>query len=257
MLFNYYQIKNIINNKVYIGITELLVEKRFQQHKTMLKNNRHPNYFLQFDWNKYGEENFMFSLIETKDFESLEEGYFHEFELIQESIYELYNIQSGGIVNPIKNKTSYEKMVQTKQNQVPNIYSLTEIAENTFKINKKFPSQKAAAREKESWSQANIQKAIRKHHKAYGFFWVEEKEILDNLKNWRPLRTKMKPTAKINNDGKILEVHHNPRNFEIINNYRAGAVSASICHKTKCNGDKYIYISEEEYYSRMPITLIK
>ena len=257
MIFNYYQIENLINHKIYIGITELPVEKRFKQHQKMLNNRTHPNYFLQPDWDKYGENNFKFSLIESKDFNNLEDGYFHEYELIQNNSQELYNIQPGGLVNPIKNKNSYEKMVETKQNQVPNIYALEEVSENVFKIIEKYPSQKAAARANEKWSQANIQKALRGHYKSYNYFWVEENDIISNLANWKPTRTKMRPTAKLDSEGNIIEVHHNPRNFEKINNYKAGVISASICHKTKCYGNQYKYISEEEYYSYIPITLIK
>lgn len=223
----------------------------------MLNKHTHPNYFLQTDWDEYKENNFSFSLIESKVFESLEDGYFHEYELIQNSTKVLYNIQPGGIVNPIKNKKSYEKMVQTKQSQVPNIYALKEVSENQFQIIEKYPSQKAAARSEVTWSQSNIQQAIKKHHKSYNYFWVEEKDIISNLTNWKPTRIKMRPTAKLDSEGNIIEVHHNPRDFEIINGYRAGAVSASICHKTKCHGDQYKYISEEEYYSYMPIILIK
>lgn len=257
MIFNYYQIKNLINNKIYIGITELPVEKRFEQHKKMLRNKSHPNYFLQPDWDKYGEDNFDFSLIESKDFDNLEDGYYHEYELIQNSNEKLYNIQPGGIVNPIKNPLSHEKMIKTKQQQVPNIYALEEISENVFKIAEIYPSQKAAARSHEKWSQANIQRALRGCYKAYNYFWVEENDILTELKNWRPNRLRMKPTARLNDKGDIIEVHHNARTFEKIYNYRAGVVSASICHKTKTHGYQYKYIEEEEYYQYYPITFIK
>lgn len=257
MTFNYYQIKNLINNKIYIGITELPVEKRFQQHIKKLKNKTHPNYFLQPDWEKYGENNFEFSLIESMDFDSLEEGYYHEYELIQNTTEELYNIQPGGMVNPIKNPISYDKMVKTKQAQVPNIYALEEISENVFKIAEIYPSQKAAGRSHKEWSQANIQRALKGHYKSYGYFWIEEKEIITELKNWRPTRLKMTPTARLDDNDNIIEVHHNARTFEKIYNYRTGTISASICHKTKSHGYKYKYISEEEYYQYYPITLIK
>ena len=58
----------------------------------MLNKHTHPNYFLQTDWDEYKENNFSFSLIESKVFESLEDGYFHEYELIQNSTKVLYNI---------------------------------------------------------------------------------------------------------------------------------------------------------------------
>lgn len=257
MIFNYYQITNTINKKVYIGITEQPIEERYKRHKQLLNANKHPNYFLQPDWNKYGEDSFQLELIETKEYDNLEDGYFHEYELIQSSPLELYNIQPGGIVNPIKNPLSYEKMVKTKQAQVNNIYALEEVQENIFKIIQCYPSQKAAARANEKWSQANIQRALRGHYKAYDYFWIDENDIQDELKNWRPVRTKMRPTAKIDNDGNIIEVHHNPRTFEEKYGYAAGRVSASICHKSKCFGNQYKYITEEEYYNLIPITLIK
>ena len=257
MIFNYYQITNLINNKVYIGITEKTIEERYEKHKKLLNKNNHPNYYLQPDWNKYGEDNFKLSLIETKEYDNLEDGYYHEYELIQNSTYDLYNIQPGGIVNPIKNPESYKKMVSTKQSQVSNIYALKEISENIFQIEQCYPSQKAAGRAQEKWSQANIQRALKGHYKAYDYFWVEEQDIDTNLVNWKPVRTKMRPTAKLNEIGEIIEVHHNPRTFELLYGYEVGRVSASICHNTKCFGNKYKYISEEEYYKIIPITLIK
>lgn len=257
MIFNYYQITNLINGKAYIGITEETIEKRYKKHKQLLNSNRHPNYHLQPDWNKYGEENFQLSLLESKEYDNLEDGYYHEYELIQTSSLELYNIQPGGRVNPIKNKESYEKMVHTKQSQVSNIYSLEEIDENIFKIIKCYPSQKAAGRDQTGWSQANIQRALKGHYKAYNYFWVEEADIVNELKEWKPNRVKIRPTARIDKEGNILEVHHNARTFEQIYGYRPGRVSASICHNTKCDGNQYKYITEKEYYQLMPITLIK
>ena len=257
MIFNYYQITNLINNKAYIGITEFTIEERYKQHKRLLNNKKHPNYYLQPDWDKYGENNFKLTLIESKEYDNLEDGYYHEYELIQNSKLELYNIQPGGIINPMKNKQSYEKMVQKKQSQVSNIYALTEINENVFQIVECYPSQKAAARASEKWSQANIHRALKGHYKAYEYFWVEEQEIINNLQNWKPTRIKMRPTALLDDDNNIVEVHHNPRIFEQLLGYDAGRVSASICHHSKCFGKKYKYITEEEYYILKPIILIK
>ena len=58
-----YQIKNSKNRKVYIGGTKD-VERRFSYHKSRLKNGKHDNYHLQNAWNKYGEDSFVFLVIE-------------------------------------------------------------------------------------------------------------------------------------------------------------------------------------------------
>lgn len=58
-----YCIINIVNNKVYIGATKNLADRK-SQHFSELRNNKHPNEYLQNSWNKYGEENFAFVPIE-------------------------------------------------------------------------------------------------------------------------------------------------------------------------------------------------
>ena len=58
-----YKITNKINNKVYIG-QSVGVYFRWYHHKWELRNNRHFNIHLQRAWNKYGEDNFEFDIIE-------------------------------------------------------------------------------------------------------------------------------------------------------------------------------------------------
>ncbi len=58
-----YLIKNKINNKKYVGST-INFKKRWGQHISALNKNSHDNSYLQKSWNKYGMDNFEFSVIE-------------------------------------------------------------------------------------------------------------------------------------------------------------------------------------------------
>jgi group I intron endonuclease len=58
-----YRITNVINNKIYIGST-INASKRWIEHKRDLNKQNHHNALLQNAWNKYGEENFVFEIIE-------------------------------------------------------------------------------------------------------------------------------------------------------------------------------------------------
>ncbi len=58
-----YKIINKINGKYYVGSTNYFWNRR-RQHQMMLTENRHTNPHLQSSWNKYGEENFIFQVIE-------------------------------------------------------------------------------------------------------------------------------------------------------------------------------------------------
>lgn len=66
-----YRITNLINNKVYIG-QSLSVRKRLSNHKGKLRLGAHCNSHLQLSWNKYGEGNFSFTLLEGCSREELD-----------------------------------------------------------------------------------------------------------------------------------------------------------------------------------------
>ena len=58
-----YKIEILIEAKVYVGSAKN-IEKRKKEHFNALKNNTHKNKHLQNAWNKYGEKNFQFSVLE-------------------------------------------------------------------------------------------------------------------------------------------------------------------------------------------------
>lgn len=64
-----YEIRNLINNKVYIGSSKQ-VNKRFTIHRHRLNKNTHANKYLQAAWNKYGKDAFEFKVIHILEKES-------------------------------------------------------------------------------------------------------------------------------------------------------------------------------------------
>lgn len=64
MLSGIYKIVCYNNNKFYIG-SSVNINKRLKEHKSSLNRNKHPNSRLQKDWNKYGESNFRYEIVET------------------------------------------------------------------------------------------------------------------------------------------------------------------------------------------------
>ncbi len=91
-----YGIKNLINQKVYVGQTRQKFQKRYWNHKWKLQNNQHDNKHLQSAWNKYGEENFEFFIIKRVENEKL----INDLEIQYISQYRdnnlSYNILDGG-----------------------------------------------------------------------------------------------------------------------------------------------------------------
>ena len=58
-----YVIQNIVNNRIYIGSSNN-IQKRKISHFGKLRLNKHVNSKLQYAFNKYGEDNFVFNLLE-------------------------------------------------------------------------------------------------------------------------------------------------------------------------------------------------
>lgn len=69
-----YKIVCSTTGKFYIG-SAINLKRRFEEHKTLLRHNKHHNRRLQNSWNKYGEHNFKFDVIEL-----VEEDYLLDIE---------------------------------------------------------------------------------------------------------------------------------------------------------------------------------
>lgn len=89
-----YKIKCLVNGKIYIGQTKE-GRKRWTQHKWCLNKNKHYNFELQNDWNKYNENNFVFEIIEktTKELLNEKEQYWIAY---YNSDISGYNKDNGG-----------------------------------------------------------------------------------------------------------------------------------------------------------------
>lgn len=91
-----YRIRNIVNDKVYIGQTVERFVERFWLHRWQLRMGCHVNRHLQNAWNKYGEDAFVFEVVcevtDTSTIDDLERRYIAEAKKSGLT----YNIQGGG-----------------------------------------------------------------------------------------------------------------------------------------------------------------
>ena len=58
-----YKIINVINNKFYVG-SAVDLKRRKTRHFSELRTGKHNNRYLQASWNKYGEQAFVFVIVE-------------------------------------------------------------------------------------------------------------------------------------------------------------------------------------------------
>jgi group I intron endonuclease len=85
-----YLIKNITNNKVYIG-SAINIPKRWSQHKKLLKEGKHHSKHLQSAWNIYGEQSFIFEIIE----QVLNADHLISYEQVYLDYYKSYEDEKG------------------------------------------------------------------------------------------------------------------------------------------------------------------
>lgn len=97
-----YEIKNLINNKVYIGQTIQEPKRRWIEHKRDLNKGNHSNCHLQNAWNKYGSLNWSFRIIDKvksqRELNRLEEQYIKKNK-------NGYNIREGGSNGKLSEET--------------------------------------------------------------------------------------------------------------------------------------------------------
>lgn len=93
-----YKIRNKVTGKVYIG-KSTDIEERWNEHRRLLRNNNHHSIKLQKAYNKYGEDAFEYSVIETTPYEKtldiLEQKYMAQFNSVEDG-YNMVGVDAFG-----------------------------------------------------------------------------------------------------------------------------------------------------------------
>lgn len=101
-----YCIENICNHKKYIGQSVNIYE-RWSKHRTLLRKDSHGNQHLQYAWKTYGEENFLFYIIEECCVDKLD-----ELEIYYTNLYNVYDNQYGYNIEPA-GKANHTRTIET------------------------------------------------------------------------------------------------------------------------------------------------
>lgn len=143
-----YCIENLVNGKKYIGQSKD-VFKRISNHKNLLRKNKHHNNYLQRAWDKYGEENFTFYLLQScneSDIDKLERYYISLYNTTSET--NGYNLESGGNEGKKHSNKTIEKLLEIHQSDKVPVYciELNKIYDGFIDIEKEFGVSYAAIR---------------------------------------------------------------------------------------------------------------
>lgn len=108
-----YCIENRISGKKYIGQSRD-VKNRYRGHKWHLNNGSHHSRHLQNAWNKYGEDSFIFYIIEECDISQLNEREIYWIAHYDTTDIEFgYNVTAGGEDNPMNYAECRAKLSQS------------------------------------------------------------------------------------------------------------------------------------------------
>lgn len=133
-----YCIENIIDGKKYIG-QSVNISARWKQHKNTLRNNTHFNDYLQKAWNKHGEENFKFYVLEFCDIENLDSAEVYYIDLYKTlNRSNGYNLTSGGSLNKEYSDETRQKIRQALIGHEVSMEARLKISKNHAYIKGKF-----------------------------------------------------------------------------------------------------------------------
>lgn len=205
-------IKNKLNNKVYIGQSKD-IHNRWIRHKSELNNNKHINNHLQNAWNKYGEDCFLFIILEEcleSELNDKEVYYINKFDSMENG----YNLCIGG--NGVRGYKHSQEEIE-KMRMVQNPKTLLQIDKDK-NIVCKWHGASHAAKEL-GYSKRNIESCcnmITGHKTAYGFYWFYEDDYINNKIDWNYY---LKEKRNVNYDGK--KVIQKDLNGNIISTFKS------------------------------------
>ncbi len=128
-----YKITSIASGKIYIGCASN-VRTRINGHLYDLRRDKHYNSYLQRAWIKYGEENFVFEIVEKCDINDLhakEHYWVNELNCLDRTIgYNLKPTDPNG--NSIHSEETKEKLRTANKGQKPSELCIQKLKERTL-----------------------------------------------------------------------------------------------------------------------------
>lgn len=183
-----YQIRCIANNKSYIGQSYHILNRR-SKHFGMLKKNNHPNSHLQNAYNKYGIENFEWSVYKTCSIDQL--NIEEECAIAAIGRENLFNFTDGGDgVSGYRHTEEYKKYDSKVKldGWASGKYTTPEMAIKRINVftGQEHAYDRVGNAEKDGFSKKSITSCIcglKKTHK--GFFWlrIDDATTYEQLKN--------------------------------------------------------------------------
>lgn len=123
-----YCIENIVDGKKYIG-QSIDIERRLRDHKYLLNGHRTKNKHLQMAWNKYGQENFKFYILQEcsiQKLDELERDYIYKYKTLDMNFG--YNIADGGNLGRVIPDATRKIMSQKAKGRKFSIETLLKIS---------------------------------------------------------------------------------------------------------------------------------
>ena len=172
-----YEIKNITNEKRYIGQSQPSNNRRLNNHRSQLNNNNHINPHLQSSWNKYGKDCFEWNRI-VDDISTLDE--LNRLEIYWSKKYKTmdpkygYNLAPCGGGSPMRGRKHSQK---TK-----NLMSI----QRRGKPKSKECKRKIRKSNKETWKNMTQDKQFMdKHRERSGNAWRGKTLSKEHVENMR------------------------------------------------------------------------
>lgn len=230
-----YKIENRINGKIYIGKSKN-INKRFINHRYYLTkgyDKKTFNRYLKASVDKYGIENFCFSILET--FEELDEKVLADSEVKWMDFYKSYN-SDGGYNLKRDSSTRTEVSESSKR-----LMSETRKGKDNHNYGKKWSDE-----QKEKMS--NIKKEHFKNSNSYGDEWKAKiSEASSNL--WKDEEKKNKMAKKVSKSKQKYIFHQYNKSLNFIKTFQSvnEIISENPSYKWQniysvCNGYKKSYM---------------
>jgi hypothetical protein len=165
-----YCIENLVNSKKYIGQSKDIYT-RWYSHKFKLNNNSHYNKYLQNAWNKYGENNFKFYIVEECLENELDNKEIYYISYYNSYIYtdnkQGYNLTIGG--EGVKNLSEEGRQIFREAHKSIPIYQIDFDGNivNTWQYGAREASKKLNIGQSVIWT------CVNKSRKTYkNFIWI-------------------------------------------------------------------------------------